>query len=102
MNMVKPDKVEEVCAYVAALIKMRTSSLSQRPHTSWSEDVFLGALDIGDVPATIPIPRTFSKADSDKFISEYLRDQDEQEQIIRQNIINDIRSGSKISISFTI
>jgi hypothetical protein len=103
MSMVKPDKVEEVCAYIAAMLKMRQHASEDRYyHTSWSEDRFLEALEDGRIPSDIPIPRTFNKKDSDKFVMDYLKDQDEQEKVIRQNIINDVRSGSKISISFTI
>ena len=96
-EMVKPDKLDEACAYVAALIRMRDTG-----YTSWDEDVFLKDLDAGLEPKQIPIPRGFNAADRHKFVMDYLKDQDEQEKVLRADLINKIRSGSLLTISFTI
>jgi len=96
LNLVKPEKVEEVKAYIAALIRLKE-------HTSWSEDRYMDSLERDDYPtSTVPIPNSFSKEDRHKFVKDYLKDKDEQEQEIRNNLINDIRSGHKLTISFTI
>jgi hypothetical protein len=97
VEMIKPDKLDEACAYVAAMIRMRDGG-----YTSWDEDVFLKDLDAGLEPKQIPIPRGFSKADRHKFVVDYLKDQDEQEKVLRVDLINKIRSGHKLTISFTI
>jgi len=97
VEMVKPDKLDEASAYVAAMIRMREGG-----YTSWDEDVFLKDLDAGLEPKQIPIPRGFSKVDKHKFVMDYLKDQDEQEKVLRADLINKIRSGSLLTISFTI
>jgi hypothetical protein len=96
-EMIKPDKLDEARAYVAALIRMREGG-----YTSWDEDVFMKDLDAGLEPKQIPIPRGFSKVDKHKFVMDYLKDQDEQEKVLRADLINKIRSGSLLTISFTI
>ena len=97
VEMVKPDKLDEACAYVAAMIRMRDEEW-----TSWNEDVFLKDLDAGLEPKQIPTPRGFNAADRHKFVMDYLKDQDEQEKVLRADLINKIRSGSLLTISFTI
>ncbi len=97
VEMIKPDKLDEACAYVAAMIRMRDEEW-----TSWNEDVFLKDLDAGLKPEQIPIPRGFNAADRHKFVMDYLKDQDEQEKVLRADLINKIRSGSLLTISFTI
>ncbi len=95
-EMIKPDKVTEVFSYIAAMIKMSES------HPTWNESAFLESLDTGNTPVYVPLPSNFSKADRHKFIKDYLKNQDEQEQVIRNNLINDIRSGHKLTVSYTI
>ena len=95
-TMIKPDKVEEALAYVAAIYKMQ-------PRLNYGEERWLD--DVGekgiDVRA-IRIPMEFSNKDRDKFIRDYLKPQEEQEQIKRAELINLIRSGSLLSISYII
>lgn len=97
LNLVKPEKVEEVKAYIAAMIRLNPNN------ATWAEDRFMNALEgNGHSPKVVPIPRSFSKQDKHKFITEYLKDKDEQEQAIRNELINKIRSGHKLTISYTI
>lgn len=99
LNLVKPEKVEEVKAYIAAMIRLNPNEF-----TTWAEDRFMNALEgnAGNFPKAVPIPRNFSKQDRHKFITEYLKDKDEQEQAIRNELINKVRSGHKLTISYTI
>ena len=95
-NMLKPDKVEEALAYVAAIYKMQ-------PRLNYGEERWLD--DVGekgiDVRA-IRIPQEFSTKDKEKFIKDYLKPQEEQEALKRAELINSIRSGSLLSISYII
>ena len=95
-NMLKPDKVEEALAYVAAIYKMQ-------PRLNYGEERWLD--DVGekgiDVRA-IRIPQEFSIKDKEKFIKDYLKPQEEQEALKRAELINSIRSGSLLSISYII
>lgn len=95
LSLVKPEKVEEVKAYVAAMIRLKE-------YTSWTEDRFMHDLNNNFTIYGVPIPSAFSKADRRKFIDEYLKPQEEQEKELRAKLINDIRSGHKLTISFTI
>jgi len=95
-NMIKPDKVEESIAYVSAIYKMqhRLGYGEER----WLDEVAEQGTDI----RAIRIPMEFSTKDRDVFIREYLKPQEEQEQIKRAELINLIRSGSLLSISYII
>ena len=96
LDLVEPSRVEEVKAYVAALIRTRVGV------TSWSENRFMNALENGHVVSRVPIPVNFGKGDRQKFVADYLKPQDEADRIRRDNLINKIRSGHKLTISFTI
>ena len=98
MDLVKPDKVVEVCAYISALIKMK-GNIENR---TYSERSFVALLETGDVPDVVPIPSSFSPSDRRVFVDSYLKDQDEAEKVIREKLINEIKSGHKLTISFTI
>ena len=50
----------------------------------------------------IRIPQEFSTKDKEKFIKDYLKPQEEQEALKRAELINSIRSGSLLSISYII
>mgnify|MGYP006883076433 CR=1 FL=1 len=93
-SMIKPEKLEEAKAYVAALIKLRDN-------TSWEEDYFMRMTDKGEELYKIPIPSNFDAKDKRKFLNDYIKDQDEQEQILRADLIDNIRSGSPLKISYT-
>lgn len=95
VKMIKPERVEEAKAYVAALIRLRGDGM-----TSWTEDIFLRYLADGEEITRIPLPRTFSRADRQKFVDDFLKDQDETEQLLRAEIINMIRSNTPITISY--
>jgi hypothetical protein len=111
ISMIKPDKVDEAVAYVSAMLKMKPNSIG------WSEEHWLKKLDDNGIKTkeensnlewqnegitTIPIPSDFSTKDKDKFTMDYLKTQDEQQQIKRAELINLIRSGSMLSISYII
>ena len=96
VELIDPAKLEEAKAYVAALVKIRGDNASYR------ENLFIRDLDEGREIDSVPIPMGFSSEDQNKFITEYLKPQDEADQIKRANLINDIRSGHKLTISFTI
>ena len=95
-NMIKPDKVEEALAYVAAIYKMqdRLNFGEER----WLDDVGEKGIDV----RAIRIPQEFSNKDREKFIRDYLKPQEEQEALKRAELINLVRSGSLLSISYII
>jgi len=96
VNLIKPEKVEEAVAYVAALIRLKDE-------VTWLEERFMSAVESNLIdPTHIPIPNAFSNKDKAKFIVSYLKPQEEADRIIRDKLINDIRSGTKLTISFTI
>lgn len=95
-SMIKPEKIEEAKAYVSALIRLRGDS------TSWEEDYFMRMADEGEEIFRIPIPSNFDAKDKRKFLNDYIKDQDEQEQVLRADLINKIRNGSQLTISYTI
>ena len=110
IKMVKPEKVEEAVAYVSAMLKLKEDGIG------WSNDHWLKKLDDNGIKtqedenvhwqdegiSTIPIPDNFSDKDKDKFTMDYLKPQEEQEQIKRAELINLVRSGSLLSISYII
>ena len=116
INMLKPEKVEEAVAYVSAMIRMKPKE-SYGGYYRHGNDYWLEKLDKNGIKtaeenkyvswedegiSTIPIPDDFSNEDKDKFTMEYLNPQDEQQQIKRAELINLIRSGSLLSISYII
>jgi hypothetical protein len=48
------------------------------------------------------IPEKFNTKDREKFVKDYLKPQEEQEQIKRAELINLVRSGSLLTISYII
>jgi hypothetical protein len=111
ISMIKPEKVEEAVAYVSAMMRIRHDGVG------WHEEHWLKKLDDNGVKTkeennnldwdkqgvmSIPIPNDFSTEDKDKFTMDYLKTQDEQQQIKRAELINLIRSGSLLSISYII
>ena len=116
LNVIKEDKVEDAVAYVSAMLKMKDPN--QR---GYAEERWLGKLSdkgISKLPqdeyqklnwqgkekegiVDIPVPN-FSKADRQVFIKKYLKPMDEQQQIKRAELINLVRSGSLLSISYII
>ncbi len=96
VELINPDKLEEVTSYVSAMIKLRGHNSSYR------EDMFMRDLDEDRDISSVPIPSDFSTADQTKFVTDYLKPQDEADRIKRANLINNIRSGHKLTISFTI
>ena len=95
-NMIKPDKVEESIAYVSAIYKMQD-------RLGYGEERWLDQVaELGTDINHLRIPMEFSTKDRDKFIRDYLKPQEEQEQIKRAELINLIRSGSLLSISYII
>ena len=116
INMVKPDKVEEAVSYVAAMLRLKPKE-SYGGYYRHGNDHWLEKLDKNGVKTPeenakcgwdemgitdIPIPEDFSNADKDKFTMDYLKPQEEQEQIKRAELINLVRSGSLLSISYII
>ena len=112
--MVKPDKVEEAVSYVAAMLKMKPVMAGYYRHgnTHWLETLDKNGIKTPEENAKlswekqgvadIPIPDDFSNADKDKFTMDYLKPQEEQEALKRAELINSIRSGSLLSISYII
>ncbi len=111
IKMIKPEKVEEAVAYVSALMRMKGGDMG------WHADRWLEELGKNGVKTpeeneslpygergvyNIPIPEDFSNKDKDKFTMDYLKPQDEQQQIKRTELINLVRSGSLLSISYII
>ena len=111
IHMCKPDKVEDAVAYVAAMLRLRKDGIG------WSNEHWLEKLDKNGIKTfdenknlgwqeegitQIPIPHDFSSEDRDKFTRDYLKPQEEQEQLRRAEIINSIRSGSLLTISYII
>ena len=102
VNLIKPEKLEEVKAYGVAMIKMRANQGGENSwrNTSWAEDRFLRDVDEGLHIKDIPIPSTFNQSDKEKFIKDYLKHQDEQEQVLRNSLIDKVRAGETLSVSF--
>jgi len=113
IDMIKPDKVDEAVSYVSAILKMtKNSDDKYYKHDHWlrrldkngvmtkEENAKCGWDEMG--VTDIPIPENFSKEHKEKFTQDYLKPQDEQQQIKRANLINEIRSGSLLSISYII
>ena len=110
IKMIKPEKVEEAVAYVSAMLKMKGDGIG------WSNDHWLAKLDKNGIKtqedenvlfrdegiSVIPIPDDFSDKDKDKFTMDYLKPQEEQEALKRAELINLVRSGSLLSISYII
>jgi hypothetical protein len=110
ISMVKPDKVEDAVAYVSAMIRMKPDKIG------WSEEHWLKKLDENGIKtkedknisyqkegiSNIPIPRDFSNEDKHKFTMDYLKPQEEQDALKRAELINLVRSGSLLSISYII
>lgn len=95
--LINPDKFVEVCAYIAAMVRMREGG-----PVSWDETNFLRSLDDGNTPPHVPLPKEFSREDRALFLRDYLKPQAEADKVIRTKLINDIRSGHKLTISYTI
>lgn len=116
LNVIKEDKVEDAVAYVSAMLKMKDPNqrgyaeerwlsrlsdkgISKLPDDEYQKLSWQGKEKEGIVD--IPVPN-FSKADRQVFIKKYLKPMDEQQQIKRAELINSIRSGSLLSISYII
>jgi len=116
IGMIKPDKVDEAVAYVSAMLRLKPKesyggyyrhgnshwleTLDKNGVKTHEENAKLGYGEMGIT--TIPIPDDFSNEDKDKFTMDYLKPQEEQEQIKRTELINLVRSGSLLSISYII
>ena len=96
-TMLKPDKVEESIAYVSAIYKMQQGRLGFGEER-WLDEVAEKGTDIDH----IRIPMEFSTKDKEKFIKDYLKPQEEQEALKRAELINLVRSGSLLTISYII
>jgi hypothetical protein len=96
-TMLKPDKVEESIAYVSAIYKMQQGRLGFGEER-WLDNVAEKGTDIDH----IRIPMEFSIKDKEKFIKDYLKPQEEQEALKRAELINLVRSGSLLTISYII
>ena len=95
-NMIKPDKVEESVAYISAIYKMQS-------RLNYGEERWLD--QVAEQGVAIPhlrLPAKFSNKDREKFIKDYLKPQEEQEQLKRAELINLVRSGSLLTISYII
>lgn len=114
LKMIKPDKIEEAVAYVSAILRM-TPDDGYRGTNYWLErlsDKGISKLSHEEITkqglwqtegiSDIPIPRNFDNQDKDKFLTEYLKPIDEQQAIKRAELINLVRSGSLLSISYII
>ena len=114
LKMIKPDKIEEAVAYVSAILRM-TPDDGYRGTNYWLErlsDKGISKLSHEEITKQglwrtegihdIPIPRNFENQDKDKFLTEYLKPIDEQQAIKRAELINLVRSGSLLSISYII
>jgi hypothetical protein len=113
ISMIKPEKVTEAISYVSAILKITMDSNDRYyRHEHWLERLDKNGvktkeendkLKYSEMGVTdIPIPENFSTEDKDKFTRDYLKPQDEQQQIKRASLINEIRSGSLLSISYII
>ena len=111
IKMIKPEKVEEAVAYVSAMLKLNPNNVG------YGEERWLTKLDRNGVKTVeenapldwdkqgitdIPIPSNFSSNDKDKFTKDYLKPQEEQEALKRAELINLVRSGSLLTISYII
>ena len=114
LKMIKPDKIEEAVAYVSAILRM-TPDDGYRGTNYWLErlnDKGISKLSHEEITkqglwqtegiSDIPIPRNFDNQDKDKFLTDYLKPIDEQQAIKRAELINLVRSGSLLSISYII
>jgi hypothetical protein len=116
LEVIKPNKVDEAVSYVAAMIKVKDYKLLDYNERNWIERLTekgVSKLTRKEYDALgwqqrnnegvldIPVPN-FNKADRQVFIREYLKPMDEQQQIKRAELINLIRSGSLLSISYII
>ena len=114
--LIKPEKVDEAVSYVAAMLRMKPKE-NYGGYYRHNSQHWLEKLDKNGVKTekenaplgwdkqgvtTIPIPEDFSNADKDKFTMDYLKPQEEQEALKRAELINSIRSGSLLSISYII
>jgi hypothetical protein len=116
LTMIKPDKIDEAVSYVAAMLRLKPresyGGYYRHNNTHWLETLDKNGIKTPEENAKlnynemgitdIPIPDDFSKANRDKFTRDYLKPQEEQEQIKRAELINLIRSGSLLSISYII
>ena len=115
ISMIKPDKVDEAISYVAAMIRIKPQDEGHYYRNSsrhWLEKLDKNGIKTPEENAKcgwdemgitdIPIPEDFSNADKDKFTRDYLKPQEEQEALKRAELINLIRSGSLLSISYII
>jgi hypothetical protein len=115
LKLIKPEKIEEAVAYVAAIAKMSSEEGGYGSSNYWLErlsDKGISKLSREEITkqglwktegiTDIPIPRNFDNQDKDKFLTDYLKPIDEQQAVIRADLINKIRSGSLLSISYII
>ena len=116
IDMIKPDKVDEAVSYVAAMLRIKTQENDGgyygHSNKHWLEKLGTNGVKTPEENAglswdkqgvtAIPIPDDFSTKDKDKFTMDYLKPQEEQEQIKRAELINLVRSGSLLSISYII
>ena len=116
IDMIKPDKVEEAVSYVSAMLRVKPKEsyggYYRHNTTHWLEKLDKNGVKTPKENAglswdkqgvtDIPIPEDFSNADKDKFTMDYLKPQEEQEALKRAELINSIRSGSLLSISYII
>mgnify|MGYP003647789506 CR=1 FL=1 len=115
LKLIKPNKIEEAVAYVAAIAKMNPDEGGYGGNNYWLErlsDKGISKLSREEITkqglwrtegiTDIPIPRNFDTKDKEKFLRDYLKPIDEQQAIKRAELINLVRSGSLLSISYII
>ena len=115
LKLIKPNKIEEAVAYVAAIARLNPDDGGYGGNNYWLErlsDKGISKLSHEEITkqglwqtegiSDIPIPRNFDNQDKDKFLTDYLKPIDEQQAIKRAELINLVRSGSLLSISYII
>ena len=115
LKLIKPNKIEEAVAYVAAIARLNPDDGGYGGNNYWLErlnDKGISKLSREEITkqglwrtegiTDIPIPRNFDTKDKEKFLRDYLKPIDEQQAIKRAELINLVRSGSLLSISYII
>jgi len=109
IKAVRPDKVDEIVSYVSAMLKMKTPTDTdkfQHYYRPWrlvdAENRFNSSISAGKVPTHIPLPEGFTKKEKREFVVKYLKPCGEVERIKRDELINKVKSGASLSISYNI
>lgn len=100
-SMIKEDMLEDLIAYTCAWIKLSEVSNEHRYYGyHWHERAFVDAVDKGQTPSSIPMPRELTDSEKRQFAVKYIKDPSETDRIAREHLTAKIKNGETIELKF--